>query len=251
MTNISSRRTRGIGSESFDTTPPAWSPTDIVSLKAWWKPTAAYVTKDGSDFVSSFSDRSSSARTASQGTGAAQPLWIASSAEMNGKPVIRHDGSNDLLTFTPESMAAFSVYIVKRDLSTRTPYSGALDWGGVGILGFGIVSQSPNNDDVPHLVIRNGSTETLNRRATNFYGAPDASARLAVWTSTPKYYHNGTEDTTSAGDTGYSADVRAAIGRAYSFWKGDFGEALVFNEVLSAGNDALVTSYLKTEFGIA
>lgn len=251
MTRISSRRTRGIGSESFDTTPPAWAYSDVLGLKAWWDPAAAHITKDGSDFVSSWADRSGTSRTAAQGTGAAQPLWVESSAEMNGLPVVRFDGSNDLVTFTPVSLAAFTAFVVKRDTSTRTAYSGALDWSGTGLLGFGMVSQNANQNDVPHLVVRNGSTETSNTKATNFYATPDASARLAVWSSAPKYYHNGTEDTTSAGDSGYSADVRGAIGRSYSFWKGDIGLVLVYDSVLSAGDMTLVTDEIKTTFGIA
>lgn len=233
--------------------PPAWAPSDVAGLMAWWDAAAAYMTKDGSNYVSQWSDRSSSARHATQATGANQPLWVSSVAALNNLPAVRFDGSNDQIDFTGTGLSAFTVFVVKAEAAPRSTYSGALDWSGAGMLGFGLVSQAANTTyELPHLTVRNGTTETGNHKATATYTAPSASARLQVWSSTPKYYEGGVEDTVAAGDSSYGGNgIRCSLGRSYGYWHGDLGEVLVYNAVLSADDRADVTDYLKTKYGIA
>jgi hypothetical protein len=73
-----------------------FSPLQIPGLALWINANAANVTKDGSNRVSAATDLSGNGRTASQGTGAAQPLWVPGG--VNGKDVLTFDGARSLVT---------------------------------------------------------------------------------------------------------------------------------------------------------
>jgi hypothetical protein len=71
-------------------------PDQLPSLKCWLDADSAYITKDGSDFVSDWDDRAGLSDFA-QATAARQPTWYAGSAathSINSKPVVWFDGDN-------------------------------------------------------------------------------------------------------------------------------------------------------------
>jgi len=57
------------------------------------------VTKDGSNLVSTWADQSGNSRDLTQGTASHQPLWVDDG--INGKNVIRGDGVDNRLLYTP------------------------------------------------------------------------------------------------------------------------------------------------------
>mgnify|MGYP003149614329 CR=1 FL=1 len=70
----------------YSTVIPAMS-----GLIGWFSAGADYVTKDGSDRVSAFLDRSTNNKAFAQATAGAQPLWV--DAAINGRPALDFDAS--------------------------------------------------------------------------------------------------------------------------------------------------------------
>lgn len=76
-----------------------FSPSDISNLIAWYDADdASTITKDGSDFVSQWDDKSTEGNDLTQATGTNQPKWIDS--VQNSKPVIRFDGVDNYIDRT-------------------------------------------------------------------------------------------------------------------------------------------------------
>lgn len=250
---IPQRKAMFLGSQVAAVATPAFAPTDILGLKAWWDAAAANITKDGSNFVSSWADKSGSTRTAAQATGASQPLWVASG--VNGIPVVRFDGSDDQLTFTTTALAAYSLFVVMKTISVVKQYSGPLGWRKTGEAGFQFPSEATVFEGAglwqPHLVQWNGAAETANISAAPKVTIANNTFNIHNFVSTPNYYQDGTLGTMpNGGGSGYGPD-NAAIGKAYDFWNGDVAEILVYDSVLSSTDRASVITYLKAKFGIA
>ena len=72
----------------------SWKPTDITGCTLWLD-AGQGITKDINDYVSVWADQSGNGYNASQETGTYQPLWSGNT--LNGNPVIRFDGSDDVL----------------------------------------------------------------------------------------------------------------------------------------------------------
>jgi len=98
---------------------------------------ASTITKDGSNLVSAWNDKSGEGNHISQSTGSKQPLWVDNT--QNGLPLIRFDGSNDQLnrsTFVNGAISqGFYMFVVMKPTSgsASSPYnfdggSGARGW---------------------------------------------------------------------------------------------------------------------------
>ena len=75
------------------TTPP---PFGIAGLKLWLDADdSSTITKDGSNLVSQWNDKSDQGNNVAQTTGTEQPLWV--DGVQNGKPIIRFDGVDNSL----------------------------------------------------------------------------------------------------------------------------------------------------------
>jgi len=113
----------------------------VDGLVAWYSAGAEYVTKDLSDYVSQWNDKSGLGHHFVQATGASQPLWVASAK--NGLPGIRFDGSNDCM------VAAFALHqprteywVIKQiTFAEGDPVTGG---GGIITAGFGQQGGTPN-----------------------------------------------------------------------------------------------------------
>lgn len=93
---------------SYYSAPPAtedeFSPLDIDSCVLWLKADAG-VTLNGST-VSQWDDQSGNGNHAVQATASYQPTFVAN--QLNGKPVLRFDGSNDFMEFTAGLLGGFN-----------------------------------------------------------------------------------------------------------------------------------------------
>jgi hypothetical protein len=87
--------TGGVNTTYTFTTLPA------TGIKVWLKADAGVI-KDGGDFISQWDDQSGNNNHAAQTTADKQPRFFASI--VNGKPVVRFDGSNDFLTTAINAM---------------------------------------------------------------------------------------------------------------------------------------------------
>ncbi len=103
----------------------AFSPLSIPGSVLWLDATDEdTITKDGSDFVSNWADKSGAGNDMTQPTATNQPLFLSSG--INGLPVIEFDGSNDFLNGTnaianlPGTGSAFTLFFVARADSDLT-----------------------------------------------------------------------------------------------------------------------------------
>lgn len=100
----------------------AFSPSDISNLIAWYDADdVATITKDGSDFVSQWDDKSVEGNDVVQATGSKQPKWFDSI--QNGKPIIRFDGVDDFLnrvTFVSGALTQPVTFVFVCSLPTNT-----------------------------------------------------------------------------------------------------------------------------------
>ena len=125
---------------SFIVSPVAWTPNTVPNLVAWYDADDLdYITKDGSNLVSEWGDKTGNGNDVSQSTGSKQPLWV--DGAHNSRDTIRFDGSNDLLqrsTWVSGVMSQIFTYFVVCTMPTGT--SGEkflLDGGGGNRIIFG------------------------------------------------------------------------------------------------------------------
>jgi len=89
-------------------------PTDVSGLKVWLDASdASTITKDGSDLVSQWDDKSGEGNDIAQATGSLQPLWVDS--VQNSKPIIRGDGIDNTIgraTYTGGAEAQINTILI-------------------------------------------------------------------------------------------------------------------------------------------
>ncbi len=86
----------------------AWSPSEISGIQALFDANdLTKVTKDGSDLVSQWASVVGTGNSFEQATAANKPTWIAN--QINGKAVLRFDGSDDFLSAVDTGYAPITV----------------------------------------------------------------------------------------------------------------------------------------------
>lgn len=202
------------------------SPTDISGLKLWLKADEISGLSDGGT-VSSWIDSSSDGRNATCGNCPIYKINI-----LNGKPVVRFDGSNDVMTFTGISDTR-TVFVVFNDLGSND-YAhlfggGNVVWHGDTIASGVVIGLTWANDNID-----NGQS-WVNGVSTPTGNIPRSSSHqiLSIITA---------GDVLTAGLTHNQGLPR--------FWKGDFAEVIIYNTVLSEEDRVAVQEYLSDKYGI-
>lgn len=89
-----------------------WTPAAIPTV-AWFDANdATSITKDGSNLVSQWEDKSGNFRHATQASGTRQPTYTATDAMLGGKPSIGNIGTSGQIGLVTPSMTAKNVYVV-------------------------------------------------------------------------------------------------------------------------------------------
>ena len=229
------------------TTPATWTiespPT--AGLKLWLDASdSTTITKDGSNLVSAWNDKSGQLNHVTQATATNQPLWVDS--VQNSKPIIRFDGTNDLLyraTYTGGTLSQdFTIFAVFKVPSSYIEY----------------VYDGAGSSNRCYLNYHNP-----NAIASTIPGAPaglDATVVAGNWTyftsvvngSSSILRQDGSQ--TDTGDMGTGAMAGITIGARYggidSFANTDIAEILIYNSAISGANLTDVESYLATKWGI-
>lgn len=216
-----------------------WTPLDIPNLWLWLSADALGLS-DG-NAVSAWADRSGNGRDFGQATGDNQPTYQTN--VQSGLPVVRFDGTNDLLTSdATQSLAQPCTYFF---VASRTGNLTAFN------------------------VLLTQSTETLaagfDNTADEWYTYDGTTIRTRAGTSnafhilTAQFGANGdlmrTDGTQS---TVVLADVDAttltfdigATNAAGAPLAGDIGEMIVYNALLSAAQIGTVETWLSGKWGI-
>jgi alpha-L-fucosidase len=225
------------------------SPTPYVpttGLKLWLKADAG-ITKDASGFVSAWADQSGSGNNASQGNASYQPKWV--DGVVNGKPVVRFDGSNDSIASTGPTgtMNTYSVLFVIK-AAVLTNYDQNLGAGG----GWGQFKWHTTSTGG----VYTGTSGTSRISPTD--GPGDGTVVANTWhrfsfvfnNGASKFYKNGTQLASKTLDLPVAWTGFALGQQDTNTINGDIAEMLVYNTALSDTDRQSAEQYLKNKYGI-
>ncbi|OFY39124.1 MAG: hypothetical protein A2275_13400 [Bacteroidetes bacterium RIFOXYA12_FULL_35_11] len=217
--------------------------------------------------VSSWPDASGNSNDLSQGTGSLQPSYVT--GVMNGQPVVRFDGTDDILTGPSstsllggciQNLSAFTIFrsgsttdsriwSVKRDGSNNPLLEGCLNYGASGKCGiYNRKSTNPQDDYFSDnsLVYNNGNTYLMSALFSN---QPIAGAdRLFFTQGTQRDNDNkdilGVNDNTSP----FTLGARTSSNMQYM---GDVAEYILYTRCLNEAQRIIVENYLAEKYGIS
>jgi hypothetical protein len=215
----------------------------------WLDADAAYVTKDGSNNVSSWNDRSGHGYNFTQATAGVQPLWVASS--INSLPALVGDGvgkflQNTAVTWFPNQ---FTFTIVVRNDNGSANGSTFCDTQ-IGAPNFPLSSASNLGS------IFSGTTYYVQTSSSNPMHSPTDAAAHVITVSTDhtittglNAWYDGVQgltnlDSSNAGQTG--TGILFAGYAAYL--KGAIAEVVAYNRILNSTDRGTVEGYLKTKY---
>jgi hypothetical protein len=225
-----------------------------------WLDAGAGVTKDGSDKVTAWEDRSGLLNhTAATGAGTG-PTWIDN--VINGRPVLRFDGVDDLLTapsqITNDNFTLFAVikatntHEVDTESATGTAGSsgqkylfGAQSWSpdsgaGLSVGTNGLAAYEQASSYMPPLAVHSGTV-----------GSSASLVALRYLNKQPSLYLKG--ELIRVGLTSPKAAVWAPsqIGSGdFGAFQGDVAEVMLYNRTLSTEEIARVDTYLSKKYGL-
>jgi len=221
----------------------AWDPQNSLTPLAWFKADAITGLVDN-DPVASWANLGSSGAAATNGTGAQRPLYKTNI--LDGKPVVRFDGSNDILTATGVNIPAIaSIFAV-----FKTPSSGASEK---------VVYASTGNNHSLSLFQVSASDATM----VQLPFAPQYSTieALSTWEIHSNIYNTtvsrGARNTVnsanfSLGTSGVTAanlSIGAAIGGSLPAGI-DLAELIIFNTAVDLPTQYSIEGYLAWKWGL-
>ncbi len=229
--------------QSFQQGLSPWPAAPVTAgLRAWLRADLG-VAPDATGRVGQWLDLSGSGAHATQPDAARRPLRVA--AQLNQRPVLRFDGTDDALTL-PDAMAgatAGEIMVVARLKDFTNTYNGLVHFG----TGYATVySQTQLWDDFgiadenPHA----GPSASLLTQPHLYNAAVSAAGESVVRFNGREHLRRG----------GWTVAFRPAplIGTdAYAeYFNGDIAELLVWDRVLTAGERVAVRKSLAQKYGI-
>jgi len=259
--------------------PALWSPTDVSGLALWLKADAGTwqdaalttaAAADG-DVVGGWVDQSGTANNATQATTAAKPTLKL--GIVNGLPVLRFDGSDDILTVLNDASLSpttgLTAFYVTKNLA-GTDLGVVLAKGDTASNQPGAEWVFPHNVDTASyigiLISDDANNAGIGRRDLTITGYTAANVWVGTWDggtadANTAFFQNGTQiDTDSAGWSGSITSMQAGaknvtIGGGTSnltaIYAGvDVAEILLYGPSLSVADRTRVTNYLMARYGI-
>ena len=223
-----------------------FTPDQLTGLVAWYKADALSL-NDG-DAVATWTDSSGNSNDATQGTGSAQPTFKTSI--INGKPVVRFDGGDDLSTATESNfdLATYSVFFVATRsagttlISKNTTGTGA---GGRRKLQIGLAGNISLSAGSDGSAINNTATVTT----------PGVYGVIARANNDHDLIVNGTVNnkTTTLDDTTFNNSafqIGAAFSNGSERITGDIAEIIIFNRAVSSSESLGIQNYLAVKYNV-
>ncbi|HYG78294.1 MAG TPA: autotransporter-associated beta strand repeat-containing protein [Planctomycetota bacterium] len=235
-------------------------------LDAFVSPPAASIWLDGSDLSTLFTDaagttpvsatadpvgmwrdKSGNGRHATQATAANQPTFRT--AILNGRSVVRFDGTNDQLNLDLTSVAGqqYTIYVLEGKLGTKANNH---------FLG----TTPANTNQGMHFGYRSDNTYTLAQWANDLNYTNNAitytgTQVFRTWTnildtSGHRIQLNGTPVAANTNTTPFTTTTNGRLGNGPNadFYIGDIAELLVYNSALSASAQQAVLTYLQQKW---
>jgi len=197
--------------------------------------------------VSAWADQSGAASNFTQGTGAAQPLYVASG--LNGQPTLRWDGVDDGLTCSTNHGAGRDVFMVVKQTSIANKpliVSGttATGWS----IGYLDAGSNVWNDHWVATVDQGRKSSGGQVNDTNWHvlTCRSITGSEAVW-------NNGTQIDTAVTVGGFGPTLPDAIGTnsSGSFGAIEVAEVIYFNRALTTTERQSIERYLGKRYGLA
>jgi hypothetical protein len=226
----------------------------VTGMSVWYDASdATTFTYSSSNIISQWSDKSGNSRNATQATTSQQPTRQTN--VINGLPVVRFDGSNDYLEFTNilSGDTTFTVFWVLRPVAVTTGYKPS----------FAFLSNAPDVDyGALHYINPSAQGASYPFGGNSGWGNYDNSGSYTANSvylmefiadgSTWKVFKAGTQEGTNntGGSPSYAKTWIAAQNNPPRFSQFDFGEILVYNTALSAGDVTTNRNYLNAKWGL-
>ncbi len=235
----------------LDKPPYAFSPLHIPGCVLWLAADRITGLNDG-DPVGTWSDLSGNSRDATQGTGAAKPLYKVN--VISGKPVVRFDGVDDVLTFTTTNITDYSLFVVVKMLAMAA-FAGYFSWNSAAQDGFSVVNDvgvaSPFRPNIIDYV--NGEKTSRNKINNAGYAVPNTAFQLETYTSTPAIFLNGVSQGITVGSAGYTltgGQVGGSGDGPGDRAQVDMAEVIVYNRSVGLAEQKRVERYLGNKYGV-
>lgn len=238
-------------------TAPNNSPDVVSGLSQWLKADDGLYTDTGlttpvsadGDAVAGWQDKSGNGRHMTQSTSGSRPLYKINI--VNGKPVVRFDGTDDVLAGANLSaLSAAEAFIVVKTGQADPPAAGA----GTGLWHYGTDTQASHYPFSNSNIYDNFGT---NSRKT--VGDPTPSlatfrlynvmSKSGTWTARL----DGTQIYTVASNTvGFrsSCELGNGLSGAGPTFNGDIAEVIVYSAELSGSDRDIVEAYIASKYGL-
>jgi alpha-tubulin suppressor-like RCC1 family protein len=228
----------------------------ISGLTLWLKADSG-ITKDANNFVSRWADQSANNNDSIQNTASYQPQWV--DASLNGKPILRFDGTDDqLVAASSAGSNDFTIFAVTKttathqiDIESASGTSGtagqrylfgAFNPGGAGVSmgtnGISVYEHSPGY--LPALAVFEGAVGSNYNLVTVKYTSRQ-----------PRIFLNGYLARTGLTSALATINAPTQIGSgAYGALAGDTAEVLIYNSALTDSDRKAVEHYLNDKYAL-
>ena len=199
---------------------------------------ASTITKDGSNLVSAWNDKSGQANHVTQATGSKQPLWV--DQVQDTFPTIRFDGSNDemAVTYGSSLSTAATVFIV----CTMPTASGGERMVFDGLTSGGRFAYLKSSGNIHYMYRGNGVSSTTVDKTMRMF--------TLVWNgSSSSLGIDGTDVAT--GNVGTQSPTGLRLGAQYNsanFGDTDICEILIYGSALSTADRTSIENYLSNKW---
>ncbi len=235
---------------------PAFSPAFIPDLSVWLKADAITGLNDG-DAVTTWNDSSASANNVTEATTSQKPLY--KTAIVNGLPVVRFDGTDDVLVASVNVFDLASGYTIFAVISFSTLNDGTLLSTANFVTGDnGELIRVRNDTSQGELRIFSGGSSF----DTSTNSVPTGTSLLTVVNSSVSgggsaalnTYRNGTSILSTTASRSTTNTHNLTVGRVEELFgtsfNGDIAEIIIYNSVLSDTARIAVEGYLASKYRI-
>jgi probable HAF family extracellular repeat protein len=228
------------------TTPQAGPSVPSNGIKVWLRGDFG-VNKDAADLIAVWADASGNGNDAVQTTAANKP--VAVQGALNGRPLVRFDGTDDILAL-PNFGSTFTegeVFVVLRSTGTHVDVSTLWTMGDDYIWGPNLY---PNSDGGVYETFgtRNRKTTGQSPQALNQYHIYNVSSKTNEFVTR----FNGVEFYRTASNTVFfpTAPILGGGISDHHRFGGDIAEMLIYDHVLTQTERDAVTAYCQVKYGM-
>lgn len=239
----------------------SFTPSSVTGLELWLDG-RDLVGADGTAITTWTKRAGTSGTDASQAAAGLKPIIKSGGNGLNGNPVARFDGSNDMMLATLDAgSTGFTIYFVGRTGGALTAFGTVVGSGG------SVAGGSANPTTGVDWAFAEGSSGTFGAG----WAGPDESVALgavsgiAINTAFRSRYrtnkvawsisgpNNGTPADTSFPTATFQVHIACAsvfAGAAQFPFNGDIACILIYSAAVSASDDTAIASYLQTTWGV-